>query len=419
MPSRRGRVAVTADRMVDGGRGSAPAPVLLIENGQIAMVGLRGEPLPPDVELVDLGDVTIMPGFVDVHAHLALDGRPDAAQRLDEMSDARILHEMRAAARSALYGGITTLRDLGAPRLLGLTARDQLAAGAEPAPHVVAAGPPVTVPGGHAHYLGGGVAGVREVRTTVRELHEAGVDLIKVMASGGRLTPGSDTSKPQFSTEEMGALVDDAHDLGLPVTAHAYPPAAIEQVVDCGVDGIEHCFFSVDGGLAPDPELIDRIAAAGTAVCPTLGLVPDWTVPPGFRAFLDVFGQVVSDMRARGVRLVAGVDSGALPGKPHDALPYALIEFARLGMTNAEALYAGTAAASDVCGLGYRKGALRPGFDADIIAVRGTPLAHIEDVSQVCFVMVGGTVVRDDRGDRPAPDGTRERPGASTGLSDL
>jgi imidazolonepropionase-like amidohydrolase len=222
------------------------------------------------------------------------------------------------------------------------------------------------------------------------------VDVVKVMSSGGRLTPGSDTSKPQFTDEEMRALVEQAHGLGLPVTAHAYPPAAIEQAVDCGVDGIEHCCFSVDGGLAPDSAVIDEIARRGIAVCPTLGLSPDWEVPPGFQAFLDVFAQVVVEMRERGVRLVAGVDSGALPGKPHDALPHAITEFARLGMTNAEAVAAGTLEGARVCGLGDRKGALRTGFDADVVAVRGDPLRRIEDIAEVCFVMVGGVVVRDD-----------------------
>jgi imidazolonepropionase-like amidohydrolase len=392
------RVAVAARWLFDGiGPGALAEPVLVIENGRITMVGRRGGPLPPDTELLDLGDATLLPGFVDVHAHLALDGVPETLQHISAADDAEVLAAMRQAARAALYGGVTTLRDLGAPRLLGPAARDALAAGPEPAPHVITAGPPVTVPGGHAHNFGGVVSGVAESRAKVRTLHDAGVDVIKVMASGGRLTPGSDTGRPQFGDAELVALVDEAHNRGLPVTAHAYPPAAIEQAVRCGVDGIEHCFFSVADGLAPDSELIDRIATARIAVCPTIGLVPEWTVPPGFQAFLDVFDKVVSEMHARGVRLVAGVDSGALPGKPHHALPYSIIEFARHGMTNAEALHAGTAAAADVCRVGDRKGMLRVGFDADVVAVRCNPLTRIEDVAGVCFVMVGGEVVRDDR----------------------
>jgi imidazolonepropionase-like amidohydrolase len=119
-------------------------------------------------------------------------------------------------------------------------------------------------------------------------------------------------------------------------------------------------------------------------------------VPPGFQTFLDAFEKVVSELHARRVRLVAGVDSGALPGKPHHALPYSIVEFARLGMTNAEALRAGTSVAAEVCRVGERKGLLRAGFDADIVAVRGNPLTRIGDVARVCFVMVGGAVVRDE-----------------------
>lgn len=388
-------VAVTAERAIVD-RDLVPRPVLVVAGSQITDVRRRSDPLPPGAVLLDLGDATLMPGFVDVHAHLSLDGRPDAEARLTSTPDAELVDTMCAAARSALWGGVTTLRDLGAPRLLGVDARRRLAAGAEPAPHVLVAGAPITVPGGHAHFLGGVVDDTRGVRTLVRELNATGVDVVKVMASGGRLTPGSDTSKPQFTDEDMRALVDEAHELGLPVTAHAYPSTAIVQVVACGVDGIEHCFFSVNGGLAPDPALIDEIARRDIAVCPTLGLSPSWEVPPGFQAFLDVFAEVVTLMHDRGVRLVAGVDSGALPGKQHGALPYAIAEFARLGMTNMEAIAAGTEVGARVCGLSNRKGVLRPGFDADVVAVRGNPLTRIEDVSRVCFVMAGGMVVRDD-----------------------
>jgi imidazolonepropionase-like amidohydrolase len=391
------RIALAARWLFDGvGPDALADPVVVVEDGRIAAVGDRGGPLPPDVELLDLGDVTLLPGFIDVHAHLALDGVPETLERISAADDTEALAAMRRAARSALYGGVTTLRDLGAPRHLGLAARDSLAEGREPAPHVLVAGQPITVPGGHAHGFGGVVSGVAESRAMVRTLHDAGVDVIKVMASGGRLTPGSDTGRPQFEDAELAAIVDEAHDRGLPVTAHAYPPAAIEQAVRCGVDGIEHCFFAVADGLAPDLELIDRIAAAGIAVCPTIGLVPEWTVPPGFQTFLDAFEKVVSELHARRVRLVAGVDSGALPGKPHHALPYSIVEFARLGMTNAEALRAGTSVAAEVCRVGERKGLLRAGFDADIVAVRGNPLTRIGDVARVCFVMVGGAVVRDE-----------------------
>ncbi|WP_018686064.1 amidohydrolase family protein [Actinokineospora enzanensis] len=386
-------IALVADRLFTGSDPGPGQAVVLVRGDRVVAVG---EPPPAAAEVIEFGDATLLPGFVDVHAHLALDGTPDGQDRLAVMTDEQVAERMAAAARVALHGGVTTLRDLGAPRLLGPSVRDALATGSVPAPRVLVAGAPITVPGGHAHSLGGAVTGAAEARAKVRELHAAGVDVIKVMASGGRLTPGSNTDRPQFTDAELTALVDEAHGLGLPVTAHAYPPAAIDQAVRCGVDGIEHCFFSVDGGLAPDLELIDRIAERGIAVCPTLGLVPDWPVPPGFRTFLDVFEQVVTQLYERGVRLVAGVDSGALPGKPHDALPHAVIEFARLGMSPAQAIAAGTRVAAETCGLAGRVGVLAPGHAADVVVVLGDPLARIDDAARVCFVMAGGTVVRDD-----------------------
>ena len=357
-------LAIRVDRMFDGLRDQlTERPVVLIEGGRIVAVAERGTRLPAGTRVLELGDVTLMPGFIDTHSHLALDGGLDPAGYLASLSDEDILGQMHKAARRAVLGGVTTVRDLGSPRTLAITLRKRLKAATLPAPDMVVAGPPLTTPAGHGHYLGGAVSGAPAIRAAVRSLLAQGVDLIKVMGSGGRLTPGTDTGSPQFSTAEIRALVDEAHKHDLPVTVHAYPPAAIEQAADAGADGIEHCFFAVNGGLAPDLNVLDAIARQGIVVCPTVGLAPSWPVPPQFQAFLDVFRSVVSLMHSRGVTLVAGIDAAALPGKQHDAVPHAVIELAGLGLTSAEALRAGTATAARACGLAGRKGVIAPGAE--------------------------------------------------------
>jgi imidazolonepropionase-like amidohydrolase len=272
--------------------------------------------------------------------------------------------------------------------------RDWFAGSGEVGPELLCAGAPVTITGGHGHFLGYEADGETEVRKAVRTLAKRGADVVKVMASGGRLTPRSNTFEPQFTPAELGAAVAEARRHGLPLTVHAYPPAAIAQAVQAGVDGIEHCFFTVAGGLAPDPAVLDAIAERGIVVGPTLGLSPDWPVPPGFRAFLDAFEPAVAMMHAHGVPLVAGADAGALVGKPHDVLPHAVRALAGVGLSNPAALAAATSGAAAACGIADRKGCLRPGLEADLVGVRGDPLADIAAVADVCLVVRKGEVVR-------------------------
>ncbi|GAB3986364.1 amidohydrolase family protein [Plantactinospora veratri] len=390
-------LAVLSTRLYDGlADHGVERAMVLVEDGRITAVDTDGNPVPEGYDVVDVGDATVLPGLIDTHAHLCLDGRPDAADVIATTSAERLVLSMRHAALRALHAGITTIRDLGDHQLLSLRLRDWFATGPETGPELVCAGTPVTITGGHGHFLGLEADGELEVRKAVRTLTKRGVDVIKVMASGGRLTPRSNTSLPQYTTAELRAAVEEAHRHGLPLTVHAYPPEAIAQAVAAGVDGIEHCFFSVPGGLAPDPAVIDAIAERGIIVGPTLGLSPGWTVPPGFRTFLDVFEPVVESMHKSGVLLVAGPDAGSLPGKPHDVLPHAVRTLAGLGLTNVEALRSATSLAARACGLEDRKGALRAGMDADLIAVRGDPVADIDALPDVCLVVRQGKVVRDD-----------------------
>jgi imidazolonepropionase-like amidohydrolase len=290
---------------------------------------------------------------------------------------------------------VTTVRDLGDAGYLSLGVRSA-AHGDRTLPTVVAAGVPITTPGGHCHFLGECAAGIAGVRAAVRTRHERGVDVIKVMASGGNMTPGSRPELAQYSRAELCALVEEAHGLGLPVTAHAHGTTAIVDAVAAGVDSLEHASFMTADSVDDIPDgLLEEIVGRGIALSLTFGFRPvDGAVmPPGMLARLPLFVANAARMHAAGARIVVGTDAGIAPLKPHDVLRSALPQLAQVGMAPAEALHAVTARAAEVIGLGGRKGRLAPGYDADILAVDGDPLSDPAAMQRVRAVYVRGAAL--------------------------
>lgn len=385
------RTAVHAAALFDGtGSALLVDPVVVIEAGKIVAVTSGMASVPPDAELVDLPGATLLPGLVDVHVHLALDGGPDPVGTLAGQDDAAVREAMIAAGAAQLAAGVTTVRDLGDRGYLSLG----LPTGS---PTVVASGPPITIAGGHCHFLGGVASGVDGVRAAVREHVDRGVAVIKVIASGGNLTPGSDPCRAQFTPDELTALVAEAHRHGLPVTAHAHGYPAIVDAVAAGVDGLEHCtFLTPDGVVAPD-DLLATIVAQRIAVSATLGLVRSpASGPPTPKILVRSMPAIVRTHRrliADGAVFVVGTDAGVAPVKPHGVLPHGLLQLGRFGMSPAEALRCGTSTAAQVCGLGDRKGRIAPGFDADLLAVDGDPLADLTALHRPVAVLVAGRQV--------------------------
>ena len=382
------RTAVRAALLFDGVT-THTDPLVLLEDGRITEV--RTGPPPADAELIDLGEATLLPGLIDTHVHLAFDASLDAVSALAARDDDAVLEAMARAAAEQLRAGVTTVRDLGDRDYLTLRLRESTPG---PLPTIVAAGPPITSPGGHCHFLGG--VAVRGVREAVREHAERGVDVIKVMASGGAITPGSDVCDRQFTAEELVALVDEAHRHGLPVTAHAHALDAIVDGVAAGVDGLEHCTF-IDGDrvTAPD-ELVAAIVRRRIAVGATVGLAPcagPITPPPHLAKVLPRLMASHARLIREGAVMVAGTDAGIGPIKPHGVLPYGLVQLTELGMSPAEALTAGTSTAAQVCGVGDRKGRVRRGYDADLLAVDGDPLTDLTALLRPVAVLVGGRPV--------------------------
>ncbi|MEU1398180.1 amidohydrolase family protein [Micromonospora zamorensis] len=391
--------AIRVARMFDGERLVDGGALILLDGGRIVAVQRGRAEAPEGWPVREEPNGTVLPGLVDAHVHLCADAGPDALGRLAERPETDLDAVVEASLRAHLAAGVTTVRDLGDRR--GAVLRWRAREVRDELPTVVASGAPVTTVGGHCWSMGGEVSGVDGISEAVRLKAAAGADLVKVMASGGVFTPGTDTTRPQFSDQELTVALTRAHDLGLPVTVHAHALNAVEQALRVGVDGIEHCTCVTAAGAHVPDEVADRLAASGMAVCATLGTDPAVVTPPEVVAMAARAGLSAATLRdgaatlhRAGVRLVAGSDAGLGPAKPHGILPETLVEYVACGIPATAALAAATSVGAEVCGLGRRKGRVRAGFEADLLVVDGDPTSDISALRRPLAVYRAGNPVR-------------------------
>ncbi len=389
--------AYRADVAFDGETALPGGALVLVRDGVIVGVEPGSAPAPDGCAVTYLPGTTLLPGLIDTHSHLCGNSEQDALDRLPGLSAAELDATVAESLAVQLAGGVTTVRDLGDHRWAVVDRRR----GQAVAPTVVASGPPITSVGGHCASMGGEAAGVEGLRRAVRERAERGADLVKIMTSGGALTPGTDINACQFTLDELRAVVDEAHRLGLPVTAHAHATTAVRQCVAAGVDGIEHCSCSGEDGMRTPPGLAAEIAAAGIMVCPTLGhdlsRMPAPT--PAMAELLRRHPVTIDDRLAQvgelhrgGVTLISGVDSGIHPVKAHGLLPHAVVELTAAGVPPIAALASATSLAARACGLADRTGRLRPGLAADLLLVDGDPTTDIAAIRNIRTVVARGRV---------------------------
>ena len=343
---------------------------------------------------LDVSGCTVLPGLIDAHAHLCFNARPTWREVFDSDTPGSMLLRMASNGRSMLEAGITTVRDLGAPTAISIEIRAAFASALALGPKLLIAGAPITTTGGHCHFMGGEADGELEIRKAVRGHIKADVDWIKVMATGGNMTPRTNTFAPQFTVDELRACIDEAHRLRRRVTAHAHGSEGIRIATEAGVDMIEHCSFTTPGGYDYDSADGASIALAEIGVSPTISI--------GYRRWPDDGlrkrrAEILRDMIAQGCNVLMSTDCG-IPGVPHEALGAAIKVLADMAaLRPVAALRLATSRSAELLGLPDR-GVIAPGRLADLLVVDGDPTQDLTAVERVRYVFKGGEMVFAARG---------------------
>lgn len=385
--------------------------VVVVRGGRIVGVGAKAM-IPENAHVVDLGDATLLPGFIDVHSHLTLE--PDEnyyRKTLNELMRNPTEMAFYAAANSqrTLEAGFTTVRHVGAREFIDVGLRNAIAAKLTDGPRILAAGNAITATGGscdRAPYPAQRIApltpregvctGPDQCREAVRNQIKWGADVIKICASGGVLSYDP-VDVPQFTRGELDAAIGEAHHWGRKVAAHSHGDTASRLAVEAGVDSIEHGSFLSEGTLK-------RMKAKGVFLVPTFMAI-DWvkknadSYPPNIaekaRAAAAAHTAMFKAALRFGVPIALGTDATVRPdGHGRNAMEFGLMVDA--GMLPAAALFAGTSNAARLLGLDAEIGTLAVGKSADIVAVPGNPFIDIRVTERPLFVMQRGRVIRQD-----------------------
>ena len=409
------RIALLPDRIIDTDAGSVSTDrAVLVEDDRIVDVVATAD-VPDGPRRIDLAGHTLLPGLMDMHAHLA--GEEEHGQGYASLVMRNGAQEAIAGVRNArliLEAGFTTVRDVGSFRAFtDVAIREGIEAGWFPGPRMLCAGAYVTCPGGGGDITGlavdmdgivpaelrfGVTSGVDQMRANVRRIVARGADLIKIIATGAVLTSGTNPGAPEFTEDEIRAAVEECDLLGAHVAAHAHGPEGIMRASRAGVRSVEHASLIDDEALAL---VVDRGTYLVVDISdgdhmeeegPKLGYTDEvmrkvrWTN----EVSRSMFGKAV----AAGAKIANGSDTGIAP---FGTEAKNLTCYVRFGMTPMQAIRSATAVAAEMVGWQDRVGALRAGLFADAIAVAGDPTEDITVLESVPFVLKGGAVVKDTR----------------------
>ena len=349
-------------------------------------------------------DRYLAPGLIDGHAHFFLDGSSDPRGHFIESDDTVRMNVARRNAQRAIAVGITTIRDCGAPAPLMWRLQKEVEKGETPGPHIQSCGAPLMRIGGHCHFFGGEVSTVHQVRPMVEQQLESGAEFVKLMASGGGLTPGTNPGEADLPLEIMRAACEVAHHHGVPITAHCHATESINRAMEAGLDMIEHASFVEPDGRYVYNEIIARsIVDRNIVVGPTVisALLTAKRFRDSGRPHNPQDPAAIERLEGRltntgcfyrlGMKILGGTDCGATD-TAFDSLVDELLAYIRAGMSNAEALRTATCDSAAYLRLG-RVGTITPGYRADLMLLNSNPLDDLNALRKPSLVMKEGEII--------------------------
>jgi imidazolonepropionase-like amidohydrolase len=375
---------------------------VLVEAEKIVRVAKSGITIPQNVKKIPLDGLTLLPGFIDAHIHICIDGSSDPITTLLNESQTATTLKAARAAQKTLMAGVTSIRDMGGKNGIDLGLKQAINSGLIPGPRMLVSGRLICMTGGHGWQIGHEANGPDDVRRAAREQIKAGADIVKLMATGGVMTPAVEPGSEQLTEEEMRAGVEEAHKAGKKTATHAMGTKGILNALRAGIDSIEH-------GVYLDEEAVALMAELNVPMVPTISalyFIETRGVEAGIPAYavektLKVKPHHLASIRmAReaGVPVAAGTDAGTpfnLHGQNLSEIKL-LVDYG--GFSPMEAIEAGTRVSARVMGLENELGTIEEGKLADIVLVKGNPLDDVDILLQqenIRFVMKGGELVKD------------------------
>lgn len=412
-PVAQPRTYIKAGRLFDSTSETVKSNmVIVVEGERIQRVGTTAEiTIPPKAKVMDLSGATVLPGLIDLHTHLG--ARADRYDEIYNFKDTPF-HSAFAGvinARKTLEAGFTTVRDVGSWPFLAVDLRNSISEGFIPGPRIVAAGPGISITGGHGdlnnyapqvrvmmfpEQRDYGIAdGVDQVRQTIRGQVKYGVDAIKILATGGVLSKGTNPGAAQYTLEELKAAADEAHTHGRTIAAHAHGAQGIKNAIRAGIDTIEHASFIDEEGIRLAKEHGTFLVMDIYNDDYILGKAIEFKIPQEFIDKEKLVGRTQREnfekaFRA-GAKMAFGSDSGVYPHGDNGKQFFYMVKF---GMTPAQAIRAATAVSAAAIKRDKDVGTIEVGKFADIIAVDADPLKDVTTMEKVSFVMKGGHVYK-------------------------
>jgi imidazolonepropionase-like amidohydrolase len=393
-------VTIRSVRIIDGTGRAIERATVIIRGTTIAAVGLDRDLSPPrGTTKIDGRGLTLLPGLIDCHVHLCLGAEPDVVDAIAKETPALTLLKSSRSARETLEAGFTTVRDVGSRDHSIFTLQRAIDTGLVPGPRIVAAGLAICMIGGHARFIGQEVEGVQQVRAVVRAQISAGAAVIKVIASGGVLTPGTSPDQAQMTVEELQAAVEEAQRAGRKVAAHAHGASGMKNAIHAGVHSIEHATLMDDEAATLMKQqgvfMVPTLSALATTAACRLGCgIPESALDKA-KSMTKRHRVSFKNALRDGIQIAMGTDAGT-PFNFHGENAQELERMVAFGMSPMQAILASSSAAARLIGIQDQVGTIEKGKLADLLLFEGNPLRRIDllrDRSRIIGVMQNGQFV--------------------------